>query len=32
MTTVITGIQTPARNTHANEESQSAEFYLTYKV
>jgi len=30
--TVITGIQSPARNTHANEQSQSAEFYVTYKV
>ena len=30
--TVITGIQSPARNTHVNEQSQSAEFYVTYKV
>ena len=30
----FTGIQSPAgpaRNTHANEQSQSAEFYVTYK-
>jgi len=30
--TVITGIQSPTHNTHANEQSQSAEFYVTYKV
>ena len=30
--TVITGIQSPARNTHVNEQSQSAEFSVTCKV
>jgi len=28
----ITGIQSPACNTQVNEQSQSAEFYVTYRV
>ena len=30
--TVITGVQSPTCNPHVNEQSQTAEFYVTYKV